>query len=78
MTTFAEKLTNRVNKIKNMIAPSDIIHERLAICKQCEFYIELTGQCKKCGCFLKGKTMLSASECPIKKWLAVNVSAKVE
>jgi len=42
--------------------------ERLEICKNCPYFIKLTSQCKKCGCFMKEKTKLPNSECPIGKW----------
>ena len=37
-----------------------IQQNRLRICEQCDFYIKLTQQCKKCGCFMKIKTKLKA------------------
>jgi hypothetical protein len=45
-----------------------ISKERLEICKKCEFYVESTTQCSKCGCFMKIKTLLPFSKCPIDKW----------
>lgn len=46
----------------------DIIAARLEVCKTCEFFRERTQQCKKCGCFMKLKTKLEHSRCPIGKW----------
>jgi len=42
--------------------------KRLEICNSCEFFIHKTSQCKKCGCFMRLKSELSAAECPIGKW----------
>jgi hypothetical protein len=42
--------------------------ERFEICKSCPQLIELTGNCKKCGCFMALKTKLQAAVCPIGKW----------
>ena len=42
--------------------------KRLNICKGCEHYFKPTGNCKKCGCFMRIKTTLSFSECPIGLW----------
>ena len=42
--------------------------ERLNICKSCEYYL-FTGNCKKCGCFMRVKATLSFMECPVGKWL---------
>lgn len=49
-------------------ASNEIRKERLDICKQCEHYFKPTGTCKKCGCFMRVKTTLSFTECPIGKW----------
>lgn len=45
-----------------------IANERLDICKACPELIELTSQCKKCGCFMGMKTKLKKANCPIGKW----------
>lgn len=48
----------------------NIRNERLNICRDCEHYFKLTGSCKKCGCFMRIKTTLSFTECPIGLWVA--------
>lgn len=45
-----------------------VAEERLSICRECKYYKESTSQCKKCGCFMQGKTMFMDSKCPIGKW----------
>jgi len=47
---------------------NEIRKERLDICKSCEYYFKPTGNCKKCGCFMRIKTTLSFTECPIGLW----------
>ena len=42
--------------------------ERMQICETCEHLERNLYVCKKCGCFLKGKTMFPNSSCPIGKW----------
>jgi hypothetical protein len=42
--------------------------ERYSICKECPFFISLTGQCKRCGCIMKAKTKLVKATCPEHKW----------
>ena len=42
--------------------------ERLKICKGCEHYFKLTGNCSICKCFMRVKTSLSFSECAIGLW----------
>jgi hypothetical protein len=41
---------------------------RYDICKACPELIDLTKQCKQCGCFMPLKTKLAKAECPLKKW----------
>ena len=48
---------------------SEIVQEkRYSICKACPEFIGLTTQCRKCGCFMKLKTKISLSSCPLGKW----------
>ena len=42
--------------------------ERLNICLSCPELIKISKQCKKCGCFMTGKTKLKAAHCPLNKW----------
>lgn len=44
------------------------IDARLNICKTCPSFINMTTQCKECGCIMKAKAMLVNAECPLKKW----------
>ena len=46
----------------------ELQQERLAICRQCEFFNHITAGCKKCGCFMKLKTKLENATCPVGKW----------
>jgi hypothetical protein len=46
----------------------ELVEARLSICRECEFFRPRTQQCKKCGCFMKLKTKLERSHCPIHKW----------
>jgi hypothetical protein len=49
-------------------APAEVAEARYAICKACPELINLTKQCKKCGCFMAMKTKLNNVTCPIGKW----------
>jgi len=42
--------------------------DRMKICLQCEHFLKMIKQCKKCGCFMIIKTRLPNSTCPIGKW----------
>ena len=46
----------------------DLVNSRLEICRACEFFRPKTETCRKCGCFMKLKTMLEKAKCPIGKW----------
>jgi len=51
---------------------------RMDFCYNCEFFISLTQQCKKCGCHMPWKTSLPHAECPVGKWSAVPDESSVE
>lgn len=42
--------------------------KRFEICKACPELIQLTKQCKKCGCMMAAKTKLKNAVCPLGKW----------
>ncbi len=57
------------NRFKNiMLHDQEIIDKRWAECQKCEFLFKPTGNCKKCGCFMKVKTRVATASCPIGKW----------
>ena len=41
---------------------------RYDICKACPELIDLTKQCKQCGCIMPLKTKLKHATCPLNKW----------
>lgn len=53
---------------KTKHASKEISEQRFNICKSCPELIKLTSQCKKCGCFMKVKTIIEAAKCPLNKW----------
>ena len=57
---------------------ADIHKERMSICKACPELIELTSQCKKCGCFMNQKTKLPNASCPLGKWGIIRVEFQKE
>ena len=48
-------------------ADSDLAFNRIKICQGCEHLMKHT-RCAKCGCFMRVKTRLAHSKCPIGKW----------
>ena len=77
---MSEKSAWEKYKEKNGVTPLDMLNpntkkvsneeatERFNICKQCPELINLTSQCKQCGCFMKIKTTYNAAKCPLSKW----------
>ena len=53
---------------KNKRVLEDIYKERMDICNKCDYFINMTKQCKKCGCFMEIKTRIDNAYCPIGKW----------
>jgi hypothetical protein len=49
----------------------ELVEYRMSICTICPEFIDLTKQCKKCGCIMSLKTKLKNASCPIGKWSAV-------
>jgi hypothetical protein len=56
------------NSDKKILVSKEIQTYRLNICKECEKYNKVLGTCKMCGCFMKFKTTLVKSYCPLLKW----------
>jgi hypothetical protein len=46
----------------------EVYQDRLAICKECVYYFKLTGQCKRCLCFMRVKARIGTLKCPENKW----------
>jgi len=46
----------------------EIYASRLDICDKCPELIQLTQQCKKCGCIMPLKAKLENATCPLGKW----------
>lgn len=59
---------------RSILVTDDIIAHRESICAgknghtKCEFFIEESERCSKCGCKMRYKNKLRSSSCPIGKW----------
>jgi hypothetical protein len=53
---------------KELFVDNEIREYRYDICKSCDKFINLTKQCKECGCFMTLKTKLKIASCPLNKW----------
>lgn len=49
-------------------ATEEVSASRYEICNGCEHFLQVTKQCKKCGCFMAAKTKLQKATCPVGKW----------
>ena len=75
MTAWAE-YKKRVGETRpwdllNPNAPRATVEEaerRLATCLECPELVQVTKQCKQCGCFMGGKVKLLEATCPLGKW----------
>ncbi len=54
-----------------VLVDADIAYNRFETCRGCEFLTQDTFRCEKCGCFMKTKTQIATSSCPIGKWHAI-------
>lgn len=41
---------------------------RMEACKVCERYVERSGRCAVCGCFVRLASAVLRADCPIGKW----------
>lgn len=57
-----------VLKGNQLFVSDDEQKRRMEICKACDHYSAEDVRCRECGCFLKQKTSLNASKCPLNKW----------
>lgn len=46
----------------------EVANMRYEECLSCDRLIQLTKQCKECGCFMQAKTKLAGATCPLGKW----------
>lgn len=56
-------LLNKDNYVEDSVQTN-----RYNICLECPELIDITKQCKKCGCFMNQKTKLKTANCPLGKW----------
>ena len=56
--------------MNRFFVPNEVYEDRIAICKACDKYLSLLGNCSICKCFMKVKARLAPMECAAKpkKW----------
>jgi hypothetical protein len=52
----------------NNYVAEEVSAHRMDICLSCDKLIQITKQCKECGCFMSAKTKLQNATCPLGKW----------
>jgi hypothetical protein len=50
------------------IAPRRVASLRMEVCEGCDHYIQDSGQCDICLCYMKLKTTMANMKCPLDKW----------
>lgn len=68
-------LASQIQKVRNVYLKAEEAYERIKICESCDKYIRLAKICSECKCFMPSKTRLRFAECPIGKWLKVELDA---
>ena len=53
---------------KKQRSEEELYTYRLDICDKCPELIQLSQQCKKCGCVMPFKAKLKEAKCPLGKW----------
>lgn len=53
---------------KHNYTEDELSDARMEICNDCDRLIDLTKQCRECGCFMVLKTKLINASCPLGKW----------
>jgi len=68
--SFAASIKDTARRLleDSTVAPRAVAADRLKICEQCDRYLPKTGQCSICLCFMKLKTTMANTECPLQKW----------
>tara|TARA_R100001244_G_C5150600_1_gene129585 strand:+ start:385 stop:783 length:399 start_codon:yes stop_codon:yes gene_type:complete len=64
--------------MSNFFVDKKIYKERLDICRGCDKYIKVTGNCSVCLCFMRVKASIGLMSCPLEKWLATSKLEKVD
>ena len=54
--------------MNKFFVPNNIYEDRIAICKSCDKYLSLLGNCSICKCFMKVKARIAPMACPQKYW----------
>jgi len=65
-------VTNAARAVTGGKVASDVREERMAVCRNCPFFIEKTKRCSECGCFMEAKTWINYDAkklCPKQKWV---------
>ncbi len=62
-----EKELLRLKSLSVSLADDALSEERLKICSDCK-YLDISGTCMMCGCYVMLRAALSDNKCPKKYW----------
>ena len=51
-----------------LIQDQAVVDQRMSLCEECPELLQITHQCRQCGCYMPAKTKLSNASCPMGKW----------
>ena len=68
LATEVWKNGKRAAKGLPLLVDTETGFKRLSTCESCPRYDAEKSRCLECGCFMKTKTQLAASTCPLNKW----------
>ena len=69
--SLTEALKSNLTQIASkgvLLAEDNLVSKRISLCLGCEFLIQNSERCIKCGCYMNMKTRLQVSKCPVGKW----------
>jgi len=66
----ATDVVKGVARGKRITASKKVERARMAVCETCDAFDKKRKRCSKCGCYMKAKTKLKESKCPLGKWEA--------
>lgn len=68
LAKFTFQIIKKALNQEALFVSPEVKAERLAICKECDWYDPTQNRCKHCGCFLDQKASFALDSCPIQKW----------
>jgi hypothetical protein len=68
LAKFTFDVMKKAMRGEALFVSDKVYQERIAICRECEYFDKQQMRCKHCGCFLQQKARYALDSCPISKW----------